>query len=647
MSALDFPNAPAVNDTYTAAGLTWVWDGSTWNSSRSIAVGPTGPTGSTGPQGSFGGATFHYLFSTDTTMSDPGDNYLRFNNATYSSVSRIAVDDNPADGNYDLSLFLQTIDDSTSNIKGHFTIAAKGNTAYFGLFSIVGLHTEYTNYFAVPISYTSGITTSFTNNLDIIITFARTGDKGDIGVQGVQGVQGSQGVQGIQGIQGTQGIQGILGSQGITGAQGFGTQGIQGSLGIQGVQGPQGVQGIQGIQGTNFSRTEYNYTATVGQTSFSAVYADGTDIDVYVNGVRLTPVEYTATSGTAVVLAVAALGGEIVDITTFASAGPQGVQGTQGTLGTQGTQGVQGIQGIQGVQGTQGIQGILGTQGVQGAQGVQGTQGIQGILGTQGTNGAQGTTGAQGATGSQGTQGSFGTQGTLGIQGTTGTQGIQGISGPSTIINAADDTSTATLYPVMVGATGSAQTAKARSTATAFSFNASTNTLSATTFSGALSGNASTATQVVVTDSRATTTTPQTINMGVVFDFKQNTTESLSDGGTYFGEMTFRQYGSSTDWSGGSSHQLGFTDNSNIWQRSGSSTTWGSWKKLLDSSNYSDYSTFSGNLTLTTTPFFRNTPTIASNYTVTTSYNEMSIGPITVNSGVTVTVNSGATWTVV
>ena len=52
-------------------------------------------------------------------------------------------------------------------------------------------------------------------------------------------------------------------------------------------------------------------------------------------------------------------------------------------------------------------------------------------------------------------------------------------------------------------------------------------------------------------------------------------------------------------------------------------------------------------ITLTTNPFFRNIPTIASNYTVTTTYNEMSIGPITINSGVTVTVNSGATWTIV
>ena len=106
-------------------------------------------------------------------------------------------------------------------------------------------------------------------------------------------------------------------------------------------------------------------------------------------------------------------------------------------------------------------------------------------------------------------------------------------------------------------------------------------------------------------DTRSVVTTPQTINAGVVFDFKANTTDSLSDGGSYFGEMTFRPYGSGTDWSGTISHQLGFTDAGNIWQRSGSSTTWAAWKKMLDSSNYSSYAlplaggTLSGSITAT------------------------------------------------
>ena len=52
-------------------------------------------------------------------------------------------------------------------------------------------------------------------------------------------------------------------------------------------------------------------------------------------------------------------------------------------------------------------------------------------------------------------------------------------------------------------------------------------------------------------------------------------------------------------------------------------------------------------VTITQTPFFRNPPTISADYNVTTTYNEMSIGPVAINAGVTVTVNSGATWTVI
>lgn len=54
-----------------------------------------------------------------------------------------------------------------------------------------------------------------------------------------------------------------------------------------------------------------------------------------------------------------------------------------------------------------------------------------------------------------------------------------------------------------------------------------------------------------------------------------------------------------------------------------------------------------GTITASSVPFFRTGPTIAANYTITSSFNEMSVGPITINSGVTVTVNSGATWVVI
>ncbi len=62
---------------------------------------------------------------------------------------------------------------------------------------------------------------------------------------------------------------------------------------------------------------------------------------------------------------------------------------------------------------------------------------------------------------------------------------------------------------------------------------------------------------------------------------------------------------------------------------------------------------FSGNIsatgthTLTTVPNYRNTPNIAGNYTVNTTYNELSVGPITINDGVTVEISNGANWVIV
>jgi hypothetical protein len=51
MTAIDFPNDPLLNETFTAGNTTWQWDGSVWSVIRTPIVGPTGPTGDTGPTG--------------------------------------------------------------------------------------------------------------------------------------------------------------------------------------------------------------------------------------------------------------------------------------------------------------------------------------------------------------------------------------------------------------------------------------------------------------------------------------------------------------------------------------------------------------------------------------------------------------------
>lgn len=81
-------------------------------------------------------------------------------------------------------------------------------------------------------------------------------------------------------------------------------------------------------------------------------------------------------------------------------------------------------------------------------------------------------------------------------------------------------------------------------------------------------------------DSRSTASTPQEHGAGVWLDFKSNSSANLNDGGSYTGLLTVRKYGGTTDWAGGKSAQLGFTDNSNLWVRFGSGTAWEAWKQI-------------------------------------------------------------------
>lgn len=81
-------------------------------------------------------------------------------------------------------------------------------------------------------------------------------------------------------------------------------------------------------------------------------------------------------------------------------------------------------------------------------------------------------------------------------------------------------------------------------------------------------------------DSRDVASTPQEHGAGVWLDFKANAKANLTDGGSYTGLLTVRKYGGVTDWTGGKSAQLGFTDNSNLWVRFGTGTSWEAWKQL-------------------------------------------------------------------
>jgi hypothetical protein len=72
---------------------------------------------------------------------------------------------------------------------------------------------------------------------------------------------------------------------------------------------------------------------------------------------------------------------------------------------------------------------------------------------------------------------------------------------------------------------------------------------------------------LISSDTRSDNIEPQNHGRSVRADFRSNSTDGLSDGGSYHGVISFRPYGSATDWTGGPMHQLGFTQNQNLWMR--------------------------------------------------------------------------------
>ena len=80
-----------------------------------------------------------------------------------------------------------------------------------------------------------------------------------------------------------------------------------------------------GISPSNGVRRVHTYTATAGQTNFSGAsnegvtlaYRDGTFTDVYQNGVLLGTADYTATSGTSIVLTQAASADDIIVVIVY------------------------------------------------------------------------------------------------------------------------------------------------------------------------------------------------------------------------------------------------------------------------------------------------------------------------------------------
>ena len=187
-------------------------------------------------------------------------------------------------------------------------------------------------------------------------------------------------------------------------------------------------------------RTTQSYTATEGQTTFSFTYNVNL-LDVFLNGVKLTPSEYTASNGSTVVLNSGCFAGDTIDLYSYnvASTGSSGGPGPAGPAGSKGQKGESGsgpggggAKGQKGEAGSTGPAGSAGSAGSKGQKGQDGTAASKGQKGEAGSNGSAGSKGQKGEVGSDGSDGSDGSTGPAGSKGQKGSSGSGGGSGIGT-----------------------------------------------------------------------------------------------------------------------------------------------------------------------------------------------------------------------
>jgi hypothetical protein len=115
-------------------------------------------------------------------------------------------------------------------------------------------------------------------------------------------------------------------NQEITGIATFNSLQIDGNLSVGGTTGQQDQILISTGTGVTWKdsdniRTTTSFIATTGQTNFSVSYSIGY-VDVYINGVKLSNIEFTATDGSTIILNDPCFGEEIVEIIAYSTGFP-------------------------------------------------------------------------------------------------------------------------------------------------------------------------------------------------------------------------------------------------------------------------------------------------------------------------------------
>ena len=121
-----------------------------------------------------------FKYSTTTTDADPGSGIVRFNHATFSSVTELYIDDEDFNGT-DVSSWVQSFDDVSGNDtnRGRIRIQNAGTLTTYITFKVTGAVTDATGYTKVTVSHIASSGT-LSNNDKVFISFVASGEDGAI-----------------------------------------------------------------------------------------------------------------------------------------------------------------------------------------------------------------------------------------------------------------------------------------------------------------------------------------------------------------------------------------------------------------------------------------------------------------------------------
>lgn len=208
-------------------------------------------------QGLFGGNAFSFTYSVTTADADPGDGFIRFNNATIASATLIYVDDKECGGTD-----IQTWKTDFA-VGGRLMFTSQSDPTRWANFRIT-LNTDAVGYTKFTVVFIDNNGAFLTDSCDLIMSYSPPGAAGSAGTTGATGPAG------VTGATGPVGPTGVTGATGPAGATGAGTTGATGPTGVTGPTGPSGgptgATGPTGVTGPTGPAGVTGPTGPVGAT---------------------------------------------------------------------------------------------------------------------------------------------------------------------------------------------------------------------------------------------------------------------------------------------------------------------------------------------------------------------------------------------